>query len=143
LNWPLLHSSRLQAQEGPAFMQMQTLPGPPNAHTSIDLIQRLGQPLGADVGELAHYRLWPLTGRKHQLRVHLCELGMPIVGDRIYPVLWPDLEPGAAPDYTQPLQLLAREVSFTDPLSGRERRFASRRQLHWAQPQLLPDTKTL
>ena len=142
LAWPHLHSSRLQAQEGPGFMQMQTLPGAPNAHTRIGLIQRLGQPLGPDVGELAHYRLWPLTGRKHQLRVHLCDLGMPIVGDRIYPVLWPDIEPGAAPDYTQPLQLLAREVSFTDPLGGRELRFASRRQLRWAEPQLLVDAKT-
>jgi tRNA pseudouridine32 synthase/23S rRNA pseudouridine746 synthase len=44
-------------------------------------------------------------------------------------VLWPEPAPGAAPDFDQPLQLLARELSFTDPLSGEPRRFVSRRRL--------------
>jgi tRNA pseudouridine32 synthase / 23S rRNA pseudouridine746 synthase len=50
------------------------------------------------------------------------------VGDRIYPVLQPADDP-AAPDFSQPLQLLARELSFVDPLSGAARHFVSRRQL--------------
>jgi 23S rRNA pseudouridine1911/1915/1917 synthase len=29
-------------------------------------------------------RLWPATGRTHQLRVHLAHLGAPILGDRLY-----------------------------------------------------------
>ncbi len=29
-------------------------------------------------------RLWPLTGRTHQLRVHLAAMGAPILGDRLY-----------------------------------------------------------
>ncbi len=78
---------------------------------------------------LAHYRLTPLTGRKHQLRVQLCALGLPIVGDRIYPRLWPHPAPGAVPDYSQPLQLLARELAFTDPCNGQPRHFVSRRHL--------------
>ena len=54
---------------------------------------------------------------------------MPIIGDRIYPMLWPHPQPGVAPDYSQPLQLLARELAFTDPFSGEQRRFVSARQL--------------
>ena len=56
-------------------------------------------------------------------------LGLPIVGDRIYPRLWPEPVPEAAPDWSNPLQLLAREIAFTDPVTGQQRRFASRRVL--------------
>jgi tRNA pseudouridine32 synthase / 23S rRNA pseudouridine746 synthase len=35
--------------------------------------------------------LRPLTGKRHQLRVHMAALGLPILGDRIYPTL---LRPG-------------------------------------------------
>ncbi len=150
---PFVYSSRLQTQDGDGFMQMLTVPGEPNSHTRIELIRRWDVPANVDAGAgarddaarppsslacataagpcatLAHYRLTPLTGRKHQLRVHLCALGVPIVGDRIYPRLWPQPAPGAAPDYAQPLQLLARELAFTDPRSGRLRHFVSRRHL--------------
>jgi tRNA pseudouridine32 synthase / 23S rRNA pseudouridine746 synthase len=118
---PRVQHSRLQAQDGDRFMQMLTVPGEPNAHTQIELITRLGT--------LAHYKLTPLTGRKHQLRAQMCELGMPIVGDRIYPKLWPQPPLGATPDYRLPLQLLARELAFTDPISGQARRFVSQRHL--------------
>ena len=128
---PLVCRSRLQQQAGPAFMQMQTVAGEPNAHTLIELIARLGPALDglAAPTELAHYRLTPHTGRRHQLRAQLCALGLPIVGDRIYPRLWPAQLPDAVPDYSQPLQLLAREMAFTDPISGQPRRFVSRRSL--------------
>jgi len=56
-------------------------------------------------------------------------LGMPILGDRIYPRLWPEPAPDAPPDFSQPLQLLARTIRFTDPLSGQLRQFSSRQQL--------------
>ncbi len=136
---PQVYSSRLASQAGDGFMQMLTLPGEPNAHTRIELIQRWAAPADAGGGgggsgsdavhTLAHYRLTPLTGRKHQLRVHLCALGLPIVGDGIYPQLRPLPAPGATPDYSQPLQLLARELAFTDPCSGQPRHFVSRRVL--------------
>ena len=63
------------------------------------------------------------------LRAQLNALGLPILGDRIYPRLWPEPAADAPPDYSHPLQLLAREISFTDPLSGAPRHFVSGRQL--------------
>jgi tRNA pseudouridine32 synthase / 23S rRNA pseudouridine746 synthase len=126
LPWPLLHHSRLEEQEGERFMQMRTVQGEANATTRIELIARLGK-------QLAHYRLTPITGRKHQLRAHLNELGMPIVGDRIYPRLWPEPR-DRAPDFSHPLQLLARELHFDDPVNGQRRCFVSRRRLEMAMP---------
>jgi len=128
---PLERRSRLAEREE-AFMQMHEVPGEPNAVTRIGLIERCGA--------LARYRLTPQTGQKHQLRVHLNALGVPIVGDRIYPVLQPDLAPGTAPDYSEPLRLLAREIAFTDPVTGEARRFASRRTLSLSAPMLTPST---
>jgi tRNA pseudouridine32 synthase/23S rRNA pseudouridine746 synthase len=124
---PLLARHRLQERPGNAFMQMQVVDGAPNAETGVALISRLDLP--GHGTPLAHYRLTPVTGRKHQLRIQLSTLGMPIVGDRIYPRLLPDTAPGALPDFSQPLQLLARTLAFTDPVSGAQRSFNSRRQL--------------
>lgn len=121
LSLPCRLSHRVEEPAGAGFMQMAVLPGEPNAHTQVELIRRLG--------DHALYRLTPLTGRKHQLRVQLAAVGLPIVGDRIYPRLRPEAAADAAPDYTQPLQLLAREFAFDDPLSGEPRRFVSRREL--------------
>lgn len=122
LAWPLRRRSRLEERPGAAFMQMAEVPGEPNAETLIELLRRLP-------GGLAHYALTPHTGRKHQLRAQLSALGLPIVGDRLYPVLQPAPPADAPPDYRAPLQLLAREIAFTDPLSGAPRRFTSRRRL--------------
>ena len=125
LDLPFTASHRLEEPAGAGFMQMQLQTGPANAHTHIELIRRLqGGP-----AEQALYRLTPLTGRKHQLRVQMNALGVPIAGDRIYPRLWPEPAAGATPDYRQPLQLLARELAFTDPVTGQPRCFVSRRQL--------------
>jgi tRNA pseudouridine32 synthase/23S rRNA pseudouridine746 synthase len=58
--------------------------------------------------------LEPLTGRTHQLRVHLAAIGHPIVGDRLY-----GPEPPAAPR----LLLHASALAFTHPTSGTPQRF--------------------
>lgn len=100
-------------------------PGEPNARTRIHLAARglsAGHFAGLDVALLD---LDPLTGKTHQLRVHLASLGLGIVNDAFYPRLW-DLAPD---DYERPLQLLASSIAFTDPLTGRERRFTSRQRL--------------
>ena len=75
---------------------------------------------------LGRYRLLPSTGRTHQLRLHMSGLGMPILGDGFYPVLHRDRP---LDDFSDPLQLLARVLEFTDPVSGEQRRFESRLRL--------------
>jgi tRNA pseudouridine32 synthase/23S rRNA pseudouridine746 synthase len=90
---------------------------PVNAETFVDVESR--------DGELAVYRLSPRTGRTHQLRLHLYGLGIPIVDDPLYPVV----RDVSVDDFSRPLQLLASELSFTDPVDGTERRFESLRQL--------------
>ncbi|WP_392754838.1 pseudouridine synthase [Streptomyces sp. LN590] len=89
-------------------------PGEPNSESRIELLEhREG---------LGRYRLLPATGRTHQLRVHMNGLGLPLVHDPVYPVIEPE---GAADDWTRPLQLLARVLEFTDPVTGGPRRFES------------------
>ncbi len=115
LPWPITRESRI----APAahFMQQTEVDGVPNALTHITPLEVLGP--------LARYALKPVTGQRHQLRVHMAALGLPMVGDGIYPVLTPE---GSA-DYSQPLQLLAKSIAFTDPLTGAARQFSSQRQL--------------
>lgn len=115
LPWPLRRETRIG--DSAHFMQQQELPGPPNAITLI-------QPLAVH-GNLARYQLQPVTGHRHQLRVHMNALGLPILGDGIYPTLTPEGHTNPA----LPLQLLAQALEFTDPLSGLVRRFESQRWL--------------
>lgn len=116
LVWPVIRATRLE--EGDSFMTMREVPGEPNAETHIELIESWG--------ERARYGLRPRSGKRHQLRVHMAALGLPIVNDLIYPTLQPDT---LEPDYSQPLQLLARALAFTDPVSGASRCFESRHRL--------------
>ncbi|MGK5022960.1 pseudouridine synthase [Janthinobacterium lividum] len=115
LDFPFTYRSRMV--EGEQFFLMREEAGEPNSETVIDVIERRG--------DLCLYRLQPHTGRKHQLRVHLAALGIPIVNDAFYPLALPC----KADDMSQPLQLLARAIDFTDPLSGEPRHFESRRSL--------------
>ncbi|HEY0217153.1 MAG TPA: pseudouridine synthase [Cellulomonas sp.] len=98
--------------------QAQVVPDAPvNAETLVELEDV--------VGDRGVYRLTPRTGRTHQLRLHLLGLGVPIVDDPLYPVVH-DVE---VDDFARPLQLLAGEVAFTDPVDGTARRFTSVRRL--------------
>jgi tRNA pseudouridine32 synthase/23S rRNA pseudouridine746 synthase len=109
---PRVVRSRIVKERG--HLQAREVPGAVNAETLVEAGDGPG-----------HYRLSPRTGRTHQLRVHLAALGIPILGDPLYPVV----REVAVDDWSDPLQLLARTVSFTDPLTGAPREFTSRRVL--------------
>ena len=100
----------------PPFLTRE-MPGPPNAVTHLELLGRHG--------DLGLFRAVPKTGKKHQIRFHLASLGFPVLHERYYPELLPE----APVDFDRPLQLLARRVGFTDPVTGEERLFVSRRRL--------------
>ena len=121
LLFPLTVHSRLA--DGESFMKMREVAGPPNAETTITLQQVKG--------DLARYGLQPATGQRHQLRVQMETLGMPILNDRIYPHHLPEPAAGSVPDYHNPLQLLARSIEFIDPVTGELRRFESRLRLQF------------
>ncbi|GAA2725662.1 pseudouridine synthase [Cellulomonas aerilata] len=100
----------------------EVVPGAPvNAETGVELEREVDGQLGRQ----GVYRLTPRTGRTHQLRLHLHGLGIPIVDDPLYPVV----QDVAVDDFSRPLQLLAAEVAFTDPVDGQPRRFRSVRSL--------------
>ncbi|MBP7370222.1 MAG: pseudouridine synthase [Arenimonas sp.] len=115
LTLPMTYRSRMQESEH--FMRMQETAGPTNSETNIALIEQ--------ANDLACYLLKPLTGKKHQLRVHMAALGIPIVNDQIYPTYTAlDIE-----NFQKPLQLLAKRIEFTDPFSGQPRIFQSNKNL--------------
>jgi tRNA pseudouridine32 synthase/23S rRNA pseudouridine746 synthase len=111
LEFPIVLRSRIIKRRG----QLQAVeePGEPNAETAVE---HLGDGL---------YRLTPRTGRTHQLRVQMASLGLPIIGDPLYPNVI-DIAPD---DFSGPLQLLAHSLEFEDPISGRQREFVSRHTL--------------
>ncbi|MGC3982295.1 MAG: pseudouridine synthase [Steroidobacteraceae bacterium] len=114
-NFPLIHRSRLVA--GEPFFRMQEAEGPANSETHIDVLER-----GAVNWR---YVLSPITGKKHQLRVHMAALGAGILNDDFYPTL----EQRAADDFSRPLKLLAKKLAFIDPISGDSLQFESRLNL--------------
>jgi tRNA pseudouridine32 synthase / 23S rRNA pseudouridine746 synthase len=124
LNFPLTRHSRIveDTSEGRGFMTQTeveaTSNAPLNALTHIQLFEIKGN--------LARYELKPVTGKRHQLRVHMHALGIPILGDGIYPVLTPE----GLIDYDNPLQLLAKAIEWVDPISKEIRRFESQRTLN-------------
>jgi tRNA pseudouridine32 synthase/23S rRNA pseudouridine746 synthase len=115
LQFPFTYRSRMI--KGSPFFRMQEVAGEPNTETWIDLLELQG--------EIGLYQLRPISGKQHQLRVHMAALGMPIVNDGFYP----EAHPCKGDDISRPLQLLARTISFDDPLTGRPHYFESNRTL--------------
>lgn len=116
LQFPLVHKSRMA--NGEPFFRMREVAGDSNSETVADVLERNG--------ELWRYGLSPVTGKTHQLRVHMAALGAPICNDPFYPEVVQGED-----DYAKPLKLLARSLRFSDPLSGEERYFESCLSLDW------------
>ena len=120
LPWPQRRRSRIE-EDPAAFYRMVETDGEPNSETTIEPVERLGG--------WARYRLAPVTGKRHPLRVHMNALGLPLAGDQFYPRV--RRGPDDAEDFADPLRLLAQSIAFTDPVTGEARRFESRQDLAW------------
>lgn len=116
LDLPVTVRNHLRARAG--HWQGEVVPGA--AVNAESLVERDGVHGGAGL-----YRLTPRTGRTHQLRLHMLGLGIPIQGDPLYP----EVTDVSVHDFTRPLQLLASELAFTDPIDATPRRFESVRTL--------------
>ena len=114
---PLIHRSKMV--KGEPFFRMKEASGEPNSETAIDVLDTRA--------DLALYDLKPVSGRQHQLRVHLASLGCPILHDPFYPTLLPC----KGDDFSKPLQLLAKSIAFIDPISNKPHYFESQRELDW------------
>lgn len=116
LCYPFHIHSRLE--RGEPFFLTKTVQGEPNAHTTIELIE--------NNGAFSLYRLIPVTGKKHQLRVHMASLGMPLLNDNFYPTV----KTQGTTDFAKPLKLLAKSIAFIDPLTNELRDFNSNLSLN-------------
>jgi tRNA pseudouridine32 synthase / 23S rRNA pseudouridine746 synthase len=128
---PLHIRNRLETASN--FMQMHAVSGDLNAHTELLSVTRLDALESFESSDEAQpqsvglYTLRPHTGKRHQLRVHMLGLGVPIVGDGIYPTMLPERDISQA--VHAPMQLLAQSMAFTDPITGELRYFESQRTL--------------
>ena len=94
------------------------VPGDINARSRIKLLDK--------EGSRGRFSLSPITGKTHQLRLHMGLIGSQILNDRFYPKLQPQSD---KTDYSHPLQLLARSLAFKDPVTGVAHHFESEKNL--------------
>jgi tRNA pseudouridine32 synthase/23S rRNA pseudouridine746 synthase len=136
LVFPLTRKSRIE--EDAQFFLSREVEGVPNSETRIEVLKFLDAAMDTSWGSAAGppkslsansskpkalYQLAPITGKRHQLRIHMSALGIPIDGDQFYPEVLRG--PEEIEDLSQALQLLAEKIAFTDPITGEEREFKS------------------
>jgi len=122
LTFPIRRRSRIVP--GEPFFRMQEVAGESNSETYLDVLKGASRVDGASL-----YQLQPSTGRKHQLRVHLSALKIPIINDRLYPEVSSPSDAESSDPFSSPLKLLAKSIAFQDPLTGQERYFVSERKV--------------
>ena len=116
---------RSRVEKTPGELQGRIVEGEVNAITEVAAVEPVDknpyEMLHGSLPALARYTLKPHTGKTHQLRLHMLQAGIPIIGDPIYPVIFP----AEAEDMRIPMHLTATRISFVDPLTGRPREFSS------------------
>ena len=115
IGFPFTHKSRMVKSD--PFFIMKEEDGEFNSETTISVLEQKNN--------FARYELKPITGKQHQLRVHMMSLGIPILHDPFYP----EVLPCKGEDYSNPLQLLAKTISFIDPITNEETFFRSEQKL--------------
>ena len=93
------------------LMKIDTVSNKPNSHSDIRCLKQTSQQ--------ALFELRPITGKTHQLRLHMMSIGLPIMNDKNYP----KLQPKQPDNFNKPLQLLAKRLQFIDPINGKLRDF--------------------
>lgn len=129
--WPSQRRSRIVKRR--EEMQAKEVAGPVNAVTdlfpqgAVAGLESCGRSSRDDSdGTLRLVRLLPQTGKTHQLRVHLNAIGAPIVGDPLYPQVLDYPDPVVDQSvFGRPMKLLARKITFPDPITGRELSYES------------------
>jgi tRNA pseudouridine32 synthase/23S rRNA pseudouridine746 synthase len=106
-------------EKGEPWFRVRETEGPVNARTRIRLLETRGG--------FGRFEIDPVSGKQHQIRLHLARIGCPIVNDWLYPELQPEPKQG----FDRPLLLLGRDLAFTDPVTGESREFRSERHLDW------------
>lgn len=121
---------RSRMEKTPGELQGRIVDGPVNAITEVAAIEPINkapyEAIHGPLPDLAKYTLKPHTGKTHQLRLHMLQAGIPIIGDPIYPVIYP----AEAEDMRVPMHLTASHISFIDPVTGDSREFSSQLPLY-------------
>lgn len=102
---------RNRMERSPVRFRMHIVEGEANSYSVIRCLEQRES--------RALFELHPITGKTHQLRVHMQSLGWPVLHDKYYPVL----QGKSADDFGQPLQLVATELKFVDPVTRHPRLF--------------------
>lgn len=114
-------AGRLEPKEGTVDLPLCVdWPNRPRQHVNHEI----GKPAITDYrvvrydGNTTRVRLMPQTGRSHQLRVHMLELGHPILGDQIY-------AEGANRDAHPRMMLHAESLRVRHPETGKSVTFSA------------------
>ena len=121
---------RSRMEKTPGELQGRIVEGEVNAITEVAAVEPIDkapyEAIHGPLPDLAKYTLKPHTGKTHQLRLHMLQAGIPIIGDPIYPVIYP----AEAEDMRVPMHLTASHISFIDPVTGDSREFSSQLPLY-------------
>ena len=139
LQFPLVHRSMME--EDSQFFRMREVVEKQlksedefNSETWIDCVEKFVINTGSTHQNdtqsisLARYLLKPSTGQRHQLRVHMNSIGLPLINDQFYPQVLKHAN--ELDEFSAPLQLSAQTIAFKDPVTDSSRSFASSRKLN-------------